>query len=129
MSLASASKRVLRFVISSRRGLNSRSTAWKAATRRLMPSFWSPKASVSMMANLPSAMAAAVWAAVGAAGRGVWTAGAAGRAAGWVWAEAVSAAVAARAAAKRVVRIAFMIFPVLLLKLKLRANTVGAAAG
>jgi len=37
--------------------------------------------------------------------------------------------VAARAAAKKVMRIAFMIFFVLLLKLKLRANTVGAAAG
>src|SRR5215207_4363147 len=99
---------------------------WPTATRRWMPAFVSPKASVSMMANLPSAT---VMAPPGAAGRGCAAAGAAGRAAGWVWAEAVSAAVAAKAAAKKVVRIAFMIFPVLLLKLKLRANTVGAAAG
>src|SRR5215207_6245996 len=77
-----------------------------------MPFFWSPKASVSMMANLPSATVTAP--PVGTAARGCAGAGVAGRAAGWVWAEAVSAAKTAKAAAKRVLRI-FMIFPVLLL--------------
>jgi hypothetical protein len=49
-------------------------------------------------------------------------------AAGRVWAAAVNAAVAAKAAAKKVLRIAFMIFPVLLLKV-LRAFLSGAAVG